>query len=226
MKKIIALLLAVFLPAALMIGYRMRDSTDFASLELIIYPLVFGGIGIAVILWLKRVFLREPLTDFNSSPGNFASDAGWALALTGAYFALFFIEQHTLRGILASRPNTELLGLMLDMRESTWMLLVWFGPVLWIGIALYEELVRAFLLTTMWSFSNRRGWAIATIIVAALLVGLVHWGQGPYGVVTIALKGTVTGFFYLYRRRLAPLVLAHVLYDGLQVGALLLTYPR
>jgi membrane protease YdiL (CAAX protease family) len=120
----------------------------------------------------------------------------------------------------------ELLGLMLDMREHPWMMLVWFGPVLWIGIALYEELVRAFLLTGLWSFSKNLAWAVAAIVIAAALVGLTHWSQGPYGIVTIALKSFVTGVFYFSRRRLLPLVLSHVLYDGLQVGMLLLTYPR
>jgi membrane protease YdiL (CAAX protease family) len=64
------------------------------------------------------------------------------------------------------------------------------------------------------------------ILIAAVLVGLVHWSQGPYGIVTIAIKSIVTGTFYYYRRRLLPLVLAHALYDGLQVGMLLMTYPR
>jgi membrane protease YdiL (CAAX protease family) len=53
-----------------------------------------------------------------------------------------------------------------------------------------------------------------------------HSCQGPYGIVTIAIKSTVTGVFYYKHRRLLPLVLAHALYDGLQLGMLLLTYPR
>ena len=220
-----ALLLAVMLPAVLMIGYRMRQTTEFASVELIVYPLLFGGMSIALILFLKRKWLREPLSDFNATPGTISMDVLWGIALTAAYFALFFIEQ-PLRGVLASRPNTELLGLMLDMRESPWMLVVWFGPVLWIGIALYEELLRTFLLTTTWSFSDRRAWIIATILAAAILFGLLHWSQGAYGIVTIAIKSVLTGTFFFYRRRLLPLVLAHVLYDGLQVAMLLLTYPR
>jgi membrane protease YdiL (CAAX protease family) len=131
-----------------------------------------------------------------------------------------------LSDLLAFRSNRELLGLMLDMRESPWLMLIWFGPVLWIGIALFEELVRAFLLTELWSFSTNRIWTIAVIVFAAALVGLTHWSQGPYGIVTIATKGVVVGAFYYHRRRLLPLVLAHVLYDGLQVGTLLLTFPR
>ena len=75
---------------------------------------------------------------------------------------------------------------MLDMREHPWMLLVWLGPVLWIGVALFEELIRAFLLTGLWSFSRQKAWIAAVILIAAALVGLTHWSQGPYGIVTIA----------------------------------------
>ena len=91
---------------------------------------------------------------------------------------------------------------------------------------LVEELVRVFLLTGLWSFANHLAWTAVAIIIAAVLVGLVHWSQGPYGIVTIAIKSIVTGMFYYRRRRLLPLVFAHVLYDGLQVGLLLLTYPE
>jgi membrane protease YdiL (CAAX protease family) len=226
MKKIIALLVVAGLPAGLMIWIRMHQSTGFASIELIVYPLFFGGLGIVATLSLKRYFLEEPLSDFNASEGTLVSDILWALALTVVYFILFFAARHTLSDLLAFRSNRELLGLMLDMRESPWLMLIWFGPVLWIGIALFEELVRAFLLTELWSFSTNRIWTIAVIVFAAALVGLTHWSQGPYGIVTIATKGVVVGAFYYHRRRLLPLVLAHVLYDGLQVGTLLLTFPR
>jgi hypothetical protein len=225
-RTLTALLIVAGIPAGLMIWYRSHQTSGFASIELIVYPLLFGGLGICVLLLLKRYFLEEPLRDFNSAPGTIGSDILWGLALTAIYFLLFYIERHTLSGLLAFRPNMELLGLMLDMREHPWMMLVWFGPVLWIGIALYEELVRAFLLTGLWSFSKNLAWAVAAIVIAAALVGLTHWSQGPYGIVTIALKSFVTGVFYFSRRRLLPLVLSHVLYDGLQVGMLLLTYPR
>jgi len=224
-KRVIALLVAVGVPALLMIWYRVHQSTGFASIELIVYPLVFGGLGIAVIAVLKRFYLGEQLSTLNYGDGALATDLLWGLALTTVYFALFFVERYALSDLLAFRPNRELLGLMLDMREKPWMVLLWFGPVLWIGIALYEELVRTFLLSEMWSFSDNRLWTAMVIVLAAVLFGLTHWSQGPYGIVTIAIKSIVIGAFYFHRRRLLPLVIAHVLYDGLQVGALLLTYP-
>jgi len=226
MRKALALLVVGGLPAALMIWYRSHQSSGFASVELITYPLVFGGLGIAAILMLKAYYLREPVADLNSGESSVVADLLWGLGLTVVYFALFFAARATLMDVLQFTPNTELLGLMLDMRESPWLVLIWFGPVLWIGIALFEELTRAFLLGTLWSFSDRRLWIASAVIIVSAVIGLTHWSQGPYGIVTIAIKSLVAGAFYYHRRRLLPLIVAHALYDGLQVGALLLTYPR
>jgi membrane protease YdiL (CAAX protease family) len=115
---------------------------------------------------------------------------------------------------------------MLDMREKPILLILWFGPVLWIGIALYEELIRVFILTSLWKWSNNIIWITKVIVFTSILIGLTHWSQGSYGIVTIAIKSLVTGIFFYKKRRLMPLVYAHVLYDGLQVAMLLLTYPE
>jgi len=225
-RRIIALVVVVFAPALMMIWYRAHESTGFASIELIVFPLLFGGIGIAAIVLLKTKFLGESLGDVNKGSGSFVGDIGWGVLLCAAYFVLFFVERLTLGRVLPSTPNLELLGLMLDMRENPWLLVFWFGPVLWIGIALFEELVRTFMLSEMWTMSGRKAWVVVVIVISAAIIGLVHWSQGPYGIVTIAMKSLLAGGFFYYRRRLLPLVVAHVLYDGLQVGALLLTYPR
>ncbi|MEQ9404979.1 MAG: CPBP family intramembrane glutamic endopeptidase [Cyclobacteriaceae bacterium] len=225
LKSFIALSIIVLIPFGLMIWIRAHQSSGFASTELIVYPLLFGGLSIVVLWLLKKFFLKEELKDFNSGKGTWLSDLGWGLVLTLIYFALFFLARMTLMGVLEFRSNRELLDLMLDMRESPLLLILWFGPVLWIGIALYEELIRVFILTSLWKWSRNAAWMIAVIVIASVIIGLAHWSQGPYGIVTIAIKGLVTGTFFYRKRRLMPLVYSHVLYDGLQVGLLLLTYP-
>jgi len=195
-------------------------------MELILYPLLFGG-GSIISLWIiKNYFLKESLKDFNSGKGNIVKDLLWAIALTGIYFILFYVERMTLSEILTFRSNNELLGLMLEMRENPLLLILWFGPVLWIGIALYEELIRVFLLTSLWRLSPSKIWMVAAILITSIITGLAHWSQGSYGIVTIAIKSIVAcAFFYKYRR-LLPLVISHALYDGIQVGMLLITYPQ
>ena len=92
-------------------------------------------------------------------------------------------------------------------------------------IALYEELIRVFILTELWKWSSRVFWSIAVIFISAIIIGLAHWSQGSYGIVTIGIKSLVSGYFFFRKRTLMPLVYAHVLYDGIQVAMLLLTYP-
>jgi len=225
-KQIVALVVIVLIPFGLMLWFRTHNTTGFASVELIVYPLLFGGISILVLYFLKKYFLKEKITDFNSGKGKWTTDILFGFALTVVYFILFYIERITLTDVLTFKPNMELLGLMLDMRKSPLLLILWFGPVLWVGIALYEELVRVFILTSLWQFSKVKIWKFTVIIISGLIIGLAHWSQGSYGIVTIALKGIVSALFFYRYRRFLPLVIAHVLYDGLQVALLLITYPQ
>jgi membrane protease YdiL (CAAX protease family) len=225
-KNLIVIIVIVIIPFALMLWYRTHESSDFASKELILYPLLFGG-GSIVVLWsLKKYFLNESLKEVNSGKGFIVKDWLWALALNAIYFLLFYIERLTLSNILTFKSNPELLGLMLDMRESPLLLVLWFVPVLWIGIALYEELIRVFLLTSLWKFSSNTYWSIIVMLLTSIIVGLAHWSQGSYGIVTIAIKSMVACLFFYKYKRLLPLVIAHALYDGIQVAILLITYPH
>ncbi len=224
-KSIIALTIIVFIPFGLMLWIRNHQSTGFASLELIVYPLIFGGVSIGIIYFLKKYFLKEDLSEFNSNSAPWYLDFGWGMVLAISYFFLFFLERLTLSDLLQFNPNTELLGLMLDMRKNPILILLWFGPVLWIGIALYEELIRVFILSSLWKWSNNVIWIAVVIIIASIIMGLAHSNQGPYGMVTISIKSIVSCLYFFKKRRLMPLVYSHVLYDGLQVSVLLLTYP-
>ncbi|MDH3709555.1 MAG: CPBP family intramembrane metalloprotease [Cyclobacteriaceae bacterium] len=223
LKTTIALLVVVVIPFGIMIWTRVHQSTGFAATELIVFPLLFGGSSLVLLVALKKYFLKEDLEDFNPIPGKWDHDIGWGLILTLLYFILFFLERATLTGVLQFNPNRELLGLILEMRDQPWLLILWFGPVLWIGIALYEELLRVFFLTSLWKWSQNTLWTISVIVLFSLMFGLAHWYQGSYGIVTIFIKSWVAGYFYYKHKRLMPLVYAHVLYDGLQVAALLLT---
>ncbi|RLD76799.1 MAG: hypothetical protein DRJ07_15705 [Bacteroidetes bacterium] len=226
LKSIIALSVIVLIPFGFMLWFRNHQTTGFATNELIIYPLLFGGSSILLLYLIKKYLLNEELSDFNSGKGSIVKDILWGFLLVVMYFILFYIERATLSNILTFRSNQELLGLMLDMRKSPLLLILWFGPVLWIGIALYEELIRVFMLTSLWKFSNNTLWIISSIFITAIIIGLTHWSQGSYGIVTIAIKSLVSGYFFYKIRRILPLIIAHVLYDGIQVAMLLIIYPQ
>ena len=224
-KSIIALSIIVLIPFGLVLWIRDHQSTGFASLELIAYPLLFGGLGIAILILTKKYFLNEELADFNSGESSWKNDIIWGLVLTIVYFVLFYLERLTLSNLLQFNSNMELLGLMLDMRDNPMLVLIWFGPVLWIGVALYEELIRVFILTQLWKWFKGILWAMVVVFISAVIIGLAHWNQGPYGMVTVGIKSLVAGYFFWRKRRFMPLVYSHALYDGIQVAVLLLIYP-
>ena len=224
-RNLDAVTLIVLIPFGIMLWFRTHNSSGFASIELIAYPLIFGGLSIGVIYLLKRFYLKESLSEFNSGRGRWTTDIMWGFILVTIYFALFYVERLTLTGLLSFRSNSELLGLMLDMRSNPMLMAIWFGPVLWIGIALYEELIRVFILSSLWKFSDSSLWGVTVIVISAVIIGLAHWSQGSCGIVTIGIKSVVSGLFFYKYRRLLPLVIAHALYDGIQVAMLLITYP-
>ena len=116
------------------------------------------------------------------------------------------------------RPNTSI-----ARRLFAFGALVWSCAMDWNSFI--RRVIRVFILTSLWKFSSNKTWMFIVIFIASVLIGLVHLSQGSYGIVTITVKSLVAGFFFCKYRRLLPLIVAHVLYDGLQVAVLLITYP-
>jgi membrane protease YdiL (CAAX protease family) len=105
---------------------------------------------------------------------------------------------------------------MIDLANNPLLMFVWFGPVLWIGIALFEELSRVFLLKCLWNINDKRNWHIAVIFLVSTLIGVTHLYQWTAGIISIGLKSVIVSFYFYKYRRLLPLIISHGLYDGLQ----------
>jgi membrane protease YdiL (CAAX protease family) len=120
--------------------------------------------------------------------------------------------------------NTELINVMIDLANSPLLMVIWFGPVLWIGIALFEELSRTFLLKCLWNTSDNKNWHIIVIFLASTLIGVVHLYQGTAGIISIGLKSVIMCFYFYKYRRLLPLVISHGLYDGLQFAFFIIQF--
>ncbi|HDY88742.1 MAG TPA: CPBP family intramembrane metalloprotease [bacterium] len=172
-----------------------------------------------LILFLNRILLKDTFkTTFSSGKGTWYWDILIGVGLTVICFAMFFLERVTLMQWIPRNtlPNTELIDVMIDLANSPMLMVIWFGPVLWIGIALFEELSRTFLLKSLWNISDNKNWHITTIFLASALIGSVHLYQGLAGVISIGLKRIIMCFYFYKYRRLLPLVISHGLYDGLQ----------
>lgn len=226
-RNILAISIAILPINLIMIWYRLTQTENFSTTDMTVYPLLFGGGTIVLILLLNKFLLKDTFTTtFNSGKGTWYWDILVGLVLTAIYFAMFFAERATLMQWLPrnSPPNTELINVMIDLANNPLLMLIWFGPVLWIGIALFEELSRTFLLKCLWNTSDNKNWYITAILLASALIGTVHLYQGLAGVISIGIKSIVMCFYFYKYRRLLPLVISHGLYDGMQFAFFIIQF--
>ena len=228
-RNILAICIAILPINIIMIWYRLTQTDNFSTTDMIVYPLLFGG-GISVLIWLLNKYLiKDSFKEtFNSGKGIWYWDIAAGLGLTAIYFVMFFVERATLYQWIPNRnpPNTELIDTMADLANNPLLLLIWFGPVLWIGIALFEELSRVFLLKCLWNINENKNWHVVAIFLASTLIGVAHLYQGTAGIISIALKSVIMSFYFYKYRRIVPLIISHALYDGIQFAFFVMQFQN
>lgn len=211
--------LAVILPmAALAIWmYLLRDSAPGVS-EFFLGPLLFGG---GMIFWM--IYLHVVACSDSLSALGFGRDGFWRDTLVGlimgfGLLGLKFLTTPWLNSLFTpSPPSEEIFRLIQTVASDPWLLGLWLGPVVWIGIAGFEEFWRVFVLRRLWLVFPGRLAAWPVLLVASALVGLVHGYQGPAAILSIGFKSVLMGWYFMKTRRIRPLVVAHAVYDSLQI---------
>ena len=218
-RNILAISLAILPINFIMIWYRLTQTENFSTTDMTVYPLLFGGSTIILILFLNKYLIKDTFKEtFNSGQGTWYWDIVIGIGLTIIYFTMFFIERATLYQWIPNNnpPNTELINAMIDLANNPMLMIIWFGPVLWIGIALFEELSRTFFLKCLWNIKNNKNWHFSAILLASILIGASHLYQGTAGIISIGLKSVIASLYFYKYRRLLPLIISHGLYDGMQ----------
>jgi membrane protease YdiL (CAAX protease family) len=218
-RNILAICIGILPLNAFMIWYRLTQTEIFTTSDMLLYPLLLGGGNILLILALNKYLLKESFKSFNSGTQPWYRDilSGTMLALI--CFMLMFAERATLSGILSQGkpPSQEVLNLMFDLTGNPLLLAIWLGPVVWIGVAMFEEISRAFFLNCLWRLTKNKSLEFMIIFLVSTVIGFTHLYQGTFGIVTVIIQGLVVGFFYYKYRRIWPLVISHALYDSIQI---------
>jgi len=187
---------------------------DLGVREMLLYPLLFGGGEIFLIWQLLKHLCGERLQDLNLKAARIGSDIGWGLGLFVVLVLLAVLGQFTIDRWFPREPNADMAELVMELSSNPLLMLLWLGPVVWIGVAFFEELSRVFLLTRLWKVWPGGSAAWIIILFASFLFGFVHVYQGTAGVISVGLMSLIKGWFYLRKGRLLPLIIAHGLYDS------------
>lgn len=198
--------------------YVLRDSIPGLG-EFFLGPLLVGGGMIFWLLFLHLVPCRDSLRSLGLGIAG-----RWRDIVLGALMGLgFLVFKHLTDPLLASvfgprPPNPAILQLLVGIVQDPLLLALWLGPVVWIGVAGFEELWRAVVLRRFWAvFTGDAGRWIALLSVS-MLIGLAHGYQGPAAVVSIGFKSVLMGWYFMATGRTRTLIVAHAVYDSVQIA--------
>lgn len=211
---------AVLAPVYLFALWGHLNPVPLSLKQLFLYPLLLGGGEVVFILLAYRYVCDRPLAQLNRTPGRW-----WSDILTGILLGVLFLALLSLQRWAQARwtsgpsgpPPQDLITLFQGVARNPVLLAVWLGPVVWIGVASFEELARVFFLDRLWSVwpGTYARWAV--LLISGVLFGLVHIYQGPLNAVAIAIQGVLYGWYYLRFGRVWPMIVGHALYDSFQV---------
>jgi membrane protease YdiL (CAAX protease family) len=188
--------------------------------ELMLYPLAFGGGSVVLMLLLLRFLCGDSIGSLNLRPGRWWRDILAGILLAAALLLLLVILQYTVARWFPSEPAEpaeELQTLMEGLSRNPLLLALWLGPVVWLGVAAFEELSRVFVLSRLWKVWARPTGRWLALIFSAALFGLVHIYQGPVGAISNGIIGLIYGWYYMSFGRVWPMIIAHALYDSVQI---------
>lgn len=184
--------------------------------------LYYTGLAVVMIpaiLLVQRAICGQPVAALNLRPGVWWRDILLGAVLTAVTLGTTLL----LQGPLLARFPPQAMAAMDDFfREfisSPRLFLLMMGPVLVISAAVFEELTRVFVLNHLWQVNPSAVWRWLAILLSAVLFGLAHLYQGPAGVINAGLNGLLLAVAYALFGRVAPLMVAHYLYDAIQFGA-------
>jgi membrane protease YdiL (CAAX protease family) len=211
--------LAVIAPMAILsVWMHLLQESSITANELLLWPLLGGGTLIFWILFLHVLVCGDELGSLGFRVGRPWLDLGLGAILSVALLLFHFAFYATVGRLFPPRPPAEeIVELMAGLARDPWMLVLWLGPVVWIGVALCEELMRAFLLRRLWLVWHGPAGRWAVVAVISAFIGLAHGYQGPAAIVCIGIQSSFLGWFFMSTGRIRALVVAHALYDSIQI---------
>jgi hypothetical protein len=149
--QILAALAGLLPMAGLSIWMYLLQDRSMTVDEMLLGPLVGGGTLIFWILFLHVFVSGDRLDGFGFRAPRILLDLGLGSVLAVALLAFHLVFNATIAPWFPPKPPAEeVIELIAGLSRDPLYLALWLGPVVWIGVAGFEELMRAFVLRRSW----------------------------------------------------------------------------
>ena len=213
----LAIVLGYTLP--LMVFISQLGGETVTAQGFLIYAIGYTLIVIVVLLLLLWFLCGEKPKALNRKLGVWWKDLLGGVVLVGLTLAVKFALDPMIAKYFhrASDSESGLGSLFKTLAGNPWLFALFLGPVLFIGVAGSEELTRVFFITRWMNIASSKLWLGIRVFLSAVLFGLNHVQQGPAGVISVTLNGLIMVLWYLRFGRIFHLIVAHYLYDAIQI---------
>jgi hypothetical protein len=186
--------------------------------EFFIGPLAVGGAMIFWLLYLHVIVCRDTLEALGFGIKGLARDMLAGCLMGAGFLLLKWWSDPLLASWFGPRtPSGEILSFLKTVSHDPWLLALWLGPVVWIGVAGFEELWRVVILRRLWLVFGSPAGSWAVLVVVSALVGALHGYQGPAAIVSIGFKSLLMGWYFKATGRTRTLTVSHAVYDSVQI---------
>jgi membrane protease YdiL (CAAX protease family) len=215
----LAAALAVVLPlTASTVWFHLIREGPLTVKELLGYPLLFGGGLILWILALHRLLCGDDFINLGFQIARKWLDVVLGILLAAGFLIFKLVFHQAADGLFPPRPPVEeLVNLLVELSRDPWLLALWLGPVVWVGVALFEELWRAFLLRRLWRVWGTSVGKWLAVLFSAIVFAFAHVYQGPAAMICIGIQSLLGGWFYMVTGRIWALIICHALFDSFQI---------
>jgi membrane protease YdiL (CAAX protease family) len=184
-----------------------------------LYAMGYTLVVIAVLLLLLWFLCGEKPNVLNLRPGTWWKDLLGGIVLVILTLSVKIIFDPLIANYFhrASDVESGIAGLVNTLADSPWLAALFLGPAV-IFVASSEELTRVFFITRWMKIFSSKVWLGVGVFLSAFLFGLNHIAQGYAGIISVTLNGLIMVLWYLRFGRIFHLIVAHYLYDALQLG--------
>jgi len=208
----------------------MVDSASFSVILLLVVSaaLVISGFrkqpGVGIIVALLVAGLVAWLRGDGLNTLGLGAPDSWLSTILLGLLCGFLIQ---LLAVVVLEPISERVTgkphdhSILDNVRGDWLVLVQWLVVVWVLVALIEEIIfRGFLMNEFSRILGDDLWATAlNITLTALIFGLAHWYQGPGGALSTGIVGILLGGLFIWNgKNLWMLIFTHGFIDTIGIA--------
>jgi membrane protease YdiL (CAAX protease family) len=189
-------------------GFQLPDMSGML-INLLVMVVGFGG----WLTFLLYIVCGERLESLLLRPGQLTTDLNQGLVIACGLLGIQICLSVIADLVFSVEVPASTILIAETLASDPALLALWLGPVVWLQAGFFEEYTRIFMLSRLWQVwpGNTARWLV--LCGSALLFGLGHFYQGPYGILGTASIGFILGWHYLRFGRVLPLIIAHALYD-------------